>query len=546
MSSSALIDWSQFKGDDAYFIGNHRAIVEDNDDPQKAGRVRVRIYGLHSPFSEETPTPHLPWAQPCLSIGWSGGHNIYNKESVDITTRYRPGNQSDQTLPAKNSTFLQPPSVSNVSSFVDPVEDDCGTGGIFTVPRKGTIVWVFFEGGDHTSIHYFCASPKKKDWQDQQVKITGDVKDKIDQVASLRDNFTPDRELYSGSAPANNAGVQTWCSKPRMSIYPIDNIPQQNITSFTSATGTTFIIVNDAGHERIYVVNKGYISQVDEYGHKKELVGPTSTGNSNNTINSNDEKLVAGHSELHIMGDYNVFTDGNCFFQVQGNAQFNVSQNVGIVSQSGDVDVVVKSGNCNLELTQGNMNAHVAGNLQAQIDNSMIAKVGSNVDLSVSGNLTAEVEGSTSIQSDGGIVLSSSGGDITLDAGAGNLNLLCTSFMLSANSDVNITAPAGVDIDAGSSFAIDATGFGGDVSMNAPISNALHTGCYPGPGAGPPTPFIAVPNPAVPATPVQSTQFSDSPKSETVQANVSDNEQTDDVDAPDNPQDTVDPSSLHG
>ena len=31
--------------------GFHRGVVEDNDDPQKAGRVRVRIFGIYSPDS---------------------------------------------------------------------------------------------------------------------------------------------------------------------------------------------------------------------------------------------------------------------------------------------------------------------------------------------------------------------------------------------------------------------------------------------------------------------------------------------------------------
>jgi len=42
-------------------------VVEDNADPLKAGRVRVRIFGYHSDNLQELPTKDLPWAQPSLS-----------------------------------------------------------------------------------------------------------------------------------------------------------------------------------------------------------------------------------------------------------------------------------------------------------------------------------------------------------------------------------------------------------------------------------------------------------------------------------------------
>lgn len=44
-----------------WFVG----VVEDRDDPNKVGRVRVRIYGVHGD-QVEVPTDHLPWATVLL------------------------------------------------------------------------------------------------------------------------------------------------------------------------------------------------------------------------------------------------------------------------------------------------------------------------------------------------------------------------------------------------------------------------------------------------------------------------------------------------
>ena len=60
----------EFYGDNVrWFIG----IVEDNkNDPEKLGRVRVRIYGTHNAYLSDVPTEKLPWAT-VLVPGTYGG-----------------------------------------------------------------------------------------------------------------------------------------------------------------------------------------------------------------------------------------------------------------------------------------------------------------------------------------------------------------------------------------------------------------------------------------------------------------------------------------
>lgn len=64
--------------------GFYRAVVEDNNDPLKVGRVRVRIFGLHTEnrtrgATDGIPTNHLPWAEPCLPVaeGSISGYGVF-------------------------------------------------------------------------------------------------------------------------------------------------------------------------------------------------------------------------------------------------------------------------------------------------------------------------------------------------------------------------------------------------------------------------------------------------------------------------------------
>jgi len=57
---------TQFLGKEGFFwwIG----VVEDNNDPLKMGRARVRIFGFHTDNLAELPTAGLPWAIPVMSF----------------------------------------------------------------------------------------------------------------------------------------------------------------------------------------------------------------------------------------------------------------------------------------------------------------------------------------------------------------------------------------------------------------------------------------------------------------------------------------------
>ncbi len=123
---------------------------------------------------------------------------------------------------------------------------------------------------------------------------------------------------------------------------------------------------------------------------------------------------------------------------------------------------------------------------------------------------------------------------MTLDA-TGDMNIICNTLKISSNSTTDITAPSGLNISAGSSFKVDAGGFGGNVAMYAPISNALHTGCYPGSGAGSPGVYVASPVPATPFIPIIISPFSISNKSESVADGTTQEEKEDNIDVPGNP-----------
>jgi len=92
------------KTNEKSFTGNYRGVVINDLDPMEAGRVKIRVFGVHDELLEDD----IPWA-----------------------------------------------------IFADPLMGgQPGLGGFIT-PDVGSHVWVFFEGGDHMQPVFFAGAPAK-------------------------------------------------------------------------------------------------------------------------------------------------------------------------------------------------------------------------------------------------------------------------------------------------------------------------------------------------------------------------------------------------
>ena len=56
--------------------GFYRGVVEDNNDPKKAGRVRIRIFGLHTEQKNKTDTEGIAYYRGIYKRFWNVGSSI--------------------------------------------------------------------------------------------------------------------------------------------------------------------------------------------------------------------------------------------------------------------------------------------------------------------------------------------------------------------------------------------------------------------------------------------------------------------------------------
>jgi hypothetical protein len=412
------------------FPNIYRGVVEDNADPLDAGRVKIRIYGMHDINGQVTPIEELPWAEPALGLEWSGGYNLNNRDHQNETPD-TPGNRYDPGTTSKLvSTDKPAKDYSQPTTFVEEIEDPygnaCGTGGRFVVPKRGNWVFVFFDGGNHMCPIYFAMAPMKRDWDTQKQWRNKEVDEKIKQLQAFRGKFDPraKAEPTEKETWAPKAVVNAVVGKPKIEIPEISQkYSNRDISCTTSANGTTIIVDNRLNKERIYVIHKNFLDLTDENGNKKIYVGSPNEASTDPNVACNYEIGVEGNHELHVLGNYNVYVKGNTFIQCDSNVQIDAKKNVGIVSREGDIDILVQ---------KGNINTNVFGNCDINVQKNANIKVNSDANLLVQGNLKATVNGTSDFLLKGEVKIQTSG---TLNA------TVKGKTVITSTGGVDITAP---------------------------------------------------------------------------------------------------------
>jgi hypothetical protein len=344
--------------------GFYRGVVEDNKDPLKAGRVRVRIHGLHTPNKRKTeidgiPTDELPWAEPCMPI-----HE------------------------------------GSVSGF-----------GAWAVPLQGSQVMLFFENANPTQPRYFASMPGIPEAQEQYSNNKTTV--------SKKDGFRdPDGEyptkgrlgepdfhrlarglsnetLVTTKNQNRNVGVQTafgglWSepSSPYAAQYPHNHViaTHGGITiELDSTPGSTRLHLYHPSNSYIEIDNDGNMV-VKNNAEKYEIVANGKNiyikQQRNLTVDEKSTKKVGTDEDIEVGNDKREDI-GNDFTQTIANDKIEDIGN----------DKTVTIDNDKSEDVGGNKSETVVGNKTKSITGNETDSIGGNKSETIGGNLNIIVSG---------------------------------------------------------------------------------------------------------------------------------------------------------
>ena len=270
-----------------------RGVVEDCNDPHKAGRVRIRIFGLHSNSKNQTtldgiPTVDLPWAEPA-----------------------------------------------------NPVFGGISKTGIFGVPNNGAHVFLFFENGDITQPRYFATAlgiPLSGKKQRSGVG-GGDPNEENPKDVHV---FQPDNDIGTDfTDPTKVFVVKGHCGH---SIVLDSTEGNEKITIKNGKTGA-YIALDQAGNVEIHSTTSASASNNESSGNKSVTVAGNYVVNvipdPNNTDNTGNNHMSSSNYSENVTKNKDVLVGGSLSESIEGTMDIKAKD--ANISTSGEM-VVASSG----------------------------------------------------------------------------------------------------------------------------------------------------------------------------------------------------------
>jgi phage baseplate assembly protein gpV len=340
--------------------GFFRGVVEDNKDPLKAGRVRVRIHGIHTSKIvkdelEGIPTNELPWAEPCMPI-----HE------------------------------------GSVSGF-----------GVWSVPLQGSQVMLFFENSNVTQPRYFASMPGIPESKEQYYNNnrasgkTDGFKDPdgayptkwrlgepdVHRLArgisegTLVDTKNQERDI---GVPTALGGNWNEPQSPYNTVYPHNHV-------IATHGGITIELDSTPGSTRLHL-----------YHPSNSFIEIDNDGNMVVKNNGEQYEIVTQGKNIHIKQQRNLTIDAGSKKRIQDNEEIEIGK-----SKTEEIteNMDQKIGGNKSETISGNKTETISGNKTEAISGSKTENAASKTE-TISGNkteilggLNITVSGSTSITS---------------------------------------------------------------------------------------------------------------------------------------------------
>lgn len=384
-------------------------VVEDRNDPQQIGRVRVRIFGDHTEDRTLIPTSSLPWAQVMMpvtsaSLGGVGNSPTGILQGSWVVGFYMDGDSKQQPLVMGTIPGITSPS-STSRGFGDPQ-------GIHPL-RIGEPDTPYAAMGEY--------------YRDHASYITR-VDTRVDDVDCA---VPPNVASVAQAEPDSYYERPTW-SSPEVNGGGAPNYPYSKVTETES--GHVFEIDDTPGSERISQFHKsGTSHEVQADGTKTETI----VGDNYTVVLGSDNIYIRGNVNLTIDGDYRQLVKGNYHLEVNGNK-------TELVRGSRQAKIGL---NENLEVTQDlsynvteNYIQRTGGNETRIVDGSRNTTIGANEDITISGDQSQVVMGKSDIFAGSNYSLTTNAA-LTMTA-SGNITVETPSSM-TQNIDTNVTSNVG-------------------------------------------------------------------------------------------------------
>jgi len=331
-------------------------VVEDRNDPNKAGRVRVRALGHHTSNTTILPTSDLPWAHcllPSTSAGISGlGQSATGLvEGSWVLGYFRDGNDRQEMI-VLGSLPGYPSELAQSGGFYDPAA-------------------VYPKYKDEPDVNRLAVNNEDK----EHLALTLRKATRITGIATA--DFDPFIAADGSTVDGSASDTFDQPAIPYNAEYPKNQV-------YESESGHIMEYDDTIGSERIHQRHRtGTSYEIDASGNKVEII----KGESYRLLSSKEQVQIEGQSDITIDGRHKLFINKSATADNHYDIQIGAGASINIQVDSGDV---------NIHTLEGKINMNAGGDYNL--------KVGGNYTVEVAGNTLETIEGTKTSNTTGAVI----------------------------------------------------------------------------------------------------------------------------------------------
>lgn len=318
-----------------------RGVIEDNNDPEKIGRVKVRIFTIHTEKNENSgedfsfvSKEHLPWAEVAGStaFGLVGGIGLSSvlKQGTWVWVGLEQNDPNKPivlgTINGKNSTDSKQ-KYSSGEGFFDPDE-----------------VYPFEKRAQETDINRLARNEQLSEaYYDKTCPILGldtTIHQKINDTVDVQDGIIDDKsgadvsqtEPNSTSDNSEYPNVQVLETESGH-VFEFDDTPENERVRLYHRTGSYIEIKPDGTFVQKSVNEDGnnhYIHMSNVNEHVAKSVKKYVEENLDEIIKGYVHRHIQGEMKEHITGNITMDSDANVVWNVGGNFTLKVTGKIDI------------------------------------------------------------------------------------------------------------------------------------------------------------------------------------------------------------------------
>ena len=431
-----MINHNYFMGQDGFiwFTG----VVEDRNDPDSLGRVRVRCLGIHTEDLNDIPTNQLPWAQVMHSVSNPSMQGLGNSPSFLVEGSWvigffldaremqqpiimgsLPGIPTDAPDFTKGfndprSPFSSQPEYAGTPTYgpypVDGFDYTVPSGHDLGEPDTNRLAQ-----GEASESHEALIKMRENRQTSIQTATQPNLTEVSDEaVAEDRASFDEPhpRDIDYNQIDGDDYGIY------RAGLYPYNHV-------FETESGHLTEFDDTPGNERTMRYHTaGTYEEIIADGSKTTKV----IGDNFEIMMSDSNVYISGAVNLTIGGTVRHLVKGDYHLEVEGNYTQKIHKNFRRKVGAGEIG--------------GNVEEEIFGSHAYNISGATRGRHGEDVDTIVGGNETRQVNGTSDLSVRSNIFATSLTGNIDL-AASNNLSLSTTSGIFSAKSGTTLNIKSG-------------------------------------------------------------------------------------------------------